>query len=698
MTVYNGRFRFLSPLFMIATITQALQRGDIATALSAAQALAISDAQNPQAHHWLGICLQRSGDIEGARAAIDQAINLAPDRADFQISRAALALGQKDYAAAEQGMKDAVNLDPNQLQAYVMLAHMALARSENEEATKQLKFAQRINPEHPQVLLLEGHIAQYGGQADLALKCFTAAAESDPKNPLAQISLGMAYGSRGMMPFAEQAFKNAMVLEPSNPGVLRGLVRSQLQQEKWLEAIDALGQWLINKPDDHSARMMRAQVRAQIGQMEETLEDLLIVNAANPENPQVVPPLINILASMGRVEEAIERLEDALIKNPQNNMLWSMRATMTANQLLATQEVQQRWIAALPDSPQAHESIAQMYESIGELEAAEISADKALSVAENSPFAQFIKLRAEIRKDPKQALARLDILERAATNAESERMVFAWRGATYDKLQQYDKAGESFRQMAQRPLAQHQLQQIFPSRPNDNSDIAGTLLWAPTGTRLELVLQALSQPLGERLLADRNLPSARNDGFGHLRGLPGTPQAGTAESWQNSIRQLDLEPDSAVDWIPHIDGYTFSELKGTRTIAVMNDPRDAFINWMVFGSAQAYSFYPDENISAEWLAQTCEAFAEHSAKNPDLVSVVKIDSLPEHATSVAQALQVAFDLEEAPDANILALRVQARGGFDNQFASGHWRHYRASFKTAFDRLTPVAIRLGYSEN
>lgn len=683
---------------MIATITQALQRGDTAAALSAAQAFAISDPQNPQAHHWLGICLQRSGDIAGARSAIDQAINMAPDRADFQISRAALALGQRDYAAAEQGMKDAVNLDPNQLQAYVTLAHMALARGENEEASKQLKLAQRIDQDHPQVLLLEGHIAQYSGQADKALKCFTVAAELDSKNPLAQVSLGMAYGARGMWPFAEQAFKNAIALEPSNPGVLRGLVRSQLQQEQWLEAIDSLGQWLINKPDDHSARMMRAQVRAQIGQAEETLEDLLMVNAANPGNPQVLSPLVNLLASLGRVEEAIERLEDALSKNPQNNILWSMRATMTSGQLEVTQEVLRRWLAALPESPQAHEAWAQLHETTGDLDAAETSADIGLAYEKNLPFAQFIKLRAEIRKDPKLALSRLEILERAATNAESERMVFAWRGLAYDKLQQYDKAAESFRQMAQRTLPQHRLPQILPTHTNENADIEGTLLWAPTGTRIELVLQTLSQALGERLLADRNLPSARNDGFGHARGLPGTPQAGTAESWQGVIRQAGLEPDIAVDWIPHFDGYTASELKGTRTLAVMSDPRDALINWMVFGSAQAYAFHPDENISAEWLAQTCEAFAEHLEKNSDLVSVVKIDGLPENAESVAKALQVALDLDEALDANILAFQIKARGGFDNQFASGHWRHYRENFKVAFDRLTPVAVRLGYSEN
>jgi len=682
---------------MIATINQALRRGDVAAALSAAQAFAISDAQNPQAHHWLGICLQRNGDIAGARAAIDQAINMAPDRADFQMSRAALALGQKEYAAAEQGLKDAINLDPNQLQAYVTMAHMALARGENDEANRQLKLAQRINPEHPQVLLLEGHIAQYGGQSDLAVKCFTAAAELEPKNALAQVSLGMAYATRGMWPFSEQAMKNALALEPGNPGVMRGLVRSQLQQEKWVEAIAVLSQWLINKPEDHTVRMMRAQVRAQIGQAEETLEDLLMVNAANPGNPKVVSPLMGVLGTLGRKQEAIDLLEQALAINAQSNLLWSIRVTLTSDQLEETQAVLRRWLAALPDSPQAHESLAQVQETIGQLDAAETSADKALSLSQNLPFAQFIKLRAEIRKEPKQALARLETLEHAATNADSRRMVFAWRGLTFDKLHQYDKAAESFRQMAKCALIQHPLPQILPNHVNDNPDIAGTLLWAPTGTRLEVVLQALSQPLGNRLLADRNLPRRRDDGFGHLRGLPATPEAGTAARWQDEIKRSGQEPETAVDWVPHVDGYTFSELKGTRTVAVVSDPRDAFLSWLVFGSAQAYRFHPDENISAEWLAQTCEAFATQLETHPEFVSVVKVDGLPSQAASVAQALQAALGLEEAPDAEILGMNVQARGGFDNQFASGHWRQYRDSFKQAIDRLTPVAVRLGYPE-
>ena len=77
--------------------------------------------------------------------------------------------------------------------------------------------------------------------------------------------------------------------------------------------------------------------------------------------------------------------------------------------------------------------------------------------------------------------------------------------------------------------------------------------------------------------------------------------------------------------------------------------------------------------------------------------MVKIDGLPAQAASVSQALQAALGLEQAPSVEVLGMRVLARGGFDNQFPAGHWRHYQNRFKAAFDRLTPVAVRLGYPE-
>jgi Flp pilus assembly protein TadD/ribosomal protein S11 len=683
---------------MIATITSALQRGDVTTALTAAQSFVQQAPNNPQAHHWLGICLQRSGDVAAARAAIDQAINLAPDRADFQISRASLALGQKDYAAAEKGMKEAVSLDPNSLQAYITLAHMALARSENDEASKQLKLAQRVDPDHPHVLILEGHVAQYGGQSDYALKCFTRAGVMDPQNPLAQLSLGMAYGERQMWPFAEQAFKNAFALEPTNPGVMRGLVRSQMLQEKHIEAIDTLGQWLLRKPDDASVRMMRGQLRLNNNDIEAGLEDLQMVHDANPGNHHAVSPLVNVLVQLNRRDEAMQVLENALEKAPTNDVLWMLRSTMTSHDLEETKKVQERWLAALPNSAQAHESIAQRHEALAEFEQAEINADIAIAIQPNVPYAQFIKLRAEIRHNPKSALERLDVLQGAAQNNDSLRMVLAWRGIALDKLGKFEQAAASFREMAKIELNQHWLPQILPGFENKESAIEGNLLWAPTGVRIERVLQALQPALKQNLLAERNLPIARGDGFGHARAMPGAPEAGTAQRWKTIIESLNLDPSKVVDWIPHFDGYTASALQGLRTVAVITDPRDAFINWMVFGSAQAYRFSGDTQMSAEWLAQSCEAFAQHVEEHGDMASMVKIDGLPKQADAIANALQLAFGLTDMPDTAALQSTLHALGGINNEFPSGHWREYRNSFKSEFDRLTPVAVRLGYTES
>jgi tetratricopeptide (TPR) repeat protein len=683
---------------MIASITSALQRGDIAAALTAAQTFVQQAPQNPQAYHWMSICLQRSGDPAAARVAIDQAINLAPDRADFQISRASLALGEKDYAAAEKGMKDAVNLDPNSLQAYITLAHMALARSENDEASKQLKLAQRVNPEHPQVLILEGHVAQYSGKSDYALKCFTRAGEMDPKNPLAQVSLGMAYGERQMWPFAEQAFKNAFALEPTNPGVLRGLVRSQMLQDKSSEAIDTLSQWLILKPEDASVRMMRAQIRLNSNLIDAGLEDLQMVNETNPGNPQAVTPLVSALVQLNRHAEAMAVLEDALAKAPQNDALWMLRSTMTAQDAEETRKVQERWLLALPNSAKAHESVAQRHEALGEWDQAEINADIAIAIHPNVPYAQFIKIRAEIRHDPKLALSRLEELGKAATNNDSMRMVLAWRGMAFDKLGKFEQAAQSFREMAKLELNQHGLPQIMPSVENNAMPIQGTLLWAPTGVRIERVLQALHPQLKAYLLADRNLPNARNDGFGHVRAVPNSPAAGTAARWQQIIQSAGLDPAKVVDWIPHFDAYTASALNGVRTVGVVTDPRDALLSWMVFGSAQAYRFSGDTMLSAEWLALVYEGFVDHVEKQGDSASLIKIDGLPQQAESVASALQLAFGLEAAPDVAALRLSLNALGGMSNEFPAGHWRNYKSSFKAEFDRLTLIAVRLGYAAN
>jgi hypothetical protein len=216
--------------------------------------------------------------------------------------------------------------------------------------------------------------------------------------------------------------------------------------------------------------------------------------------------------------------------------------------------------------------------------------------------------------------------------------------------------------------------------------------------RVERLLNVLATELGPRLLADRNQPSpAREDGFGPVRANPGSPDAGSALRWKSGILALGMQPESVVDWMPYWDAYTAAALRGTELTAVLIDPRDALLNWMVFGSAQSYVFPPNVKQSAKWLAASYHAIADTLANGPQPVHLVRMDDLAGGADLVSVQLQQALGLDNPPDALELTRPVPALGGMLNQFPAGHWRNYRAGFDEAFAALTPAAVRLGYPE-
>lgn len=678
---------------MLADITAALRRGDHAAAIAAAHAAIAAEPENAQAHHLLGVALQRSGDIAGARAAVDRAIGIAPDRSMFQLSRAALALGEQDLALAEQGMKEALALDPNQLPAYVALVHMALAQGRNDEAAQHLKLAQRVDPEHPHVLVAEGHVAQLSGQAEHALKCFTAAAAVDPRYPLAQVSLGLTYLQRGLWAFAEQALNNAVALDAGNPGVLRALVEVYRRQDKIAEAIAVLDR-LVALRADAAGLAIRGQLHLQAGQFDAALADILVALELQPAHSALLNAAANLLIRSGRADEVLALSERALASANRDDV-WTLRLGLTGHSADLTREVLERWKQALPDSAMCLDRWAHYYEALGDTEKAREYAERALAKSPNTPSSQILLVRADVMANPAQALKRLEGLASAARSTEAWRMVLGWRGLAEDHLKRFSDAAESFRQLVTHVPQQTQLPTPMGADGAPEGLADGILLWAPAGVRMERVLQSLHPLLQGRLLAERVGSDAREDGFGLSRALPGRPEAGSASKWREAIEAQGLSPAVVVDWLPHYDAYTAAALRGARTVAVLCDPRDAFLNWLVYGSAQGYLFNPSTERSAGWLALTLEALTDHRDALPDQVTIVRIDAIDEAPAVVASELQAALGLSEAPSAEVLGHAPKALGGLPNQFPAGHWRNYRDAFAAEFARLAPVAQRLGY---
>jgi hypothetical protein len=201
--------------------------------------------------------------------------------------------------------------------------------------------------------------------------------------------------------------------------------------------------------------------------------------------------------------------------------------------------------------------------------------------------------------------------------------------------------------------------------------------------RAEFVLRTMKPMLGSRLRLDRIGVAHAADGFGAMRVPPGHPEAGSADRWRESLKSVGLDPDVAVDWLPFVDGYTLEALRGARVVALMTDPRDALLNWMVHGCLQNYLFSNVPKHSAVWLAETLDMLADHRDRHPDQVHVVDLDG---EAGEAAAAVERLLELPQPLPA------VFGRG---TRFPGGHWRRYRDAFAEEFALLEPVAVRLGY---
>lgn len=669
---------------MLANIIEAMRQGDHAAALKAARAAVADQPDNADAQHLLGVCLQRAGDLPAARAAFDAAIAQAPDQAGHYFSRASLALSEGNTETAVADLDKALVLDPNQLGAYVLLIHLALARNDQAEAEAKLKLARRVNPDHPQVLVAEGYVAQGRGDGELAMRCFTAAAEADPNLPAAQLALGMGFLGRKMWPFAEQALSNALALDPSRPPTtLRALAEARRRQGKAEETLATLDELIGLYPADLAARALRAEILAATGKAEAAVPDYLFLLDQRPAHVPTLRSAVGLLGQLGRGEDALARAEAALALAPADDDLWMVRLGLSGMLQEDAKALLDRWQDANPDSATCLDMLAEYHATRGESALAEAYADRTLALDPQRHASGLVKLRAEMETDTVGALARAERMFAEATDPARQRTLLGWAGLALDSLGRHDEAAERWREMLRHVPDLMPPPKLTPADEAPDGEIKGTLLWSPPGVRAEFVLRTAKAELGTRLRLDRINSTGGGDGFGVVRYPPGHANAGSAESWRNSLVAVGLDPDTTVDWLPHLDGYTLAALRGAQVVALLTDPRDAFLNWLIHGSLQNYLPWPELGQAADWLAGSLEALADHRDAHGDKVVLARLDT---DAGATAAAIEKALGLAQP---------LPALFGTGQRFPTGHWRRYASGFADEFARLTAVSVRLGY---
>jgi Flp pilus assembly protein TadD len=139
-----------------------------------------ADPDSAQLHHDLAISLLLRGDTEGAAAAIETSLALAP--ADPRAHRGCgqIHLVQNELAAARASFQRAVELDPDDVEANAQLAVTLILAGEAEEALCILSERLRVRGDVPLLWANLGAALLARGRLDDGVEAYRRALELDP--------------------------------------------------------------------------------------------------------------------------------------------------------------------------------------------------------------------------------------------------------------------------------------------------------------------------------------------------------------------------------------------------------------------------------------------------------------------------------------------------------------------------------------
>ncbi|KWT92959.1 MULTISPECIES: tetratricopeptide repeat protein [unclassified Variovorax] len=186
------------------------QRGDHARAITLIRAAIALDGEQFGWYSNLGNVLLMADQAEAAGEAYEQALRLAPERADIHNNLGVFQSERGRLEQAESTLRRAVALEPDKAEIHANLGRVLLRLARNGEALDCLDEALRLNPGLTMALPLRGLIYRRLGRVDAAAQVYRDWLARDPGDPTALHHLagcsGEAVPERAADAYVERTF------------------------------------------------------------------------------------------------------------------------------------------------------------------------------------------------------------------------------------------------------------------------------------------------------------------------------------------------------------------------------------------------------------------------------------------------------------------------------------------------------------
>jgi tetratricopeptide (TPR) repeat protein len=424
----------------------AMRTHDVPAASAAYQKAAALDPKSPDVNAALASAAWAQGDLKHAEAFFKAAADAAPARSPRRMQYVRFMIQTGNLPGARAALDGMLKATPDYLPATMMLAEIAAAEKKYDECAQWLDKVLALDSDNFDALDFQAKLAMTRGKPDQAVAVLERMSRVYPLVAPVHYQLGTAYLAVNDLVKAADSFNRALELNPNFADATLMLAQIQINNGNAASAISALERLRQKQPRLAQAQLLLADAYRNQGRLNDALAIYQGLESMYPTNAQIVllhgaalqssdpagarKAFERVLELSPDQPEAIERLVDLDLSDQQYDSAMQLISheiqkqpkrvafRMTEAKVLLAQKKQDQAGAVLlqaleidPGALGASLLLAQIYSNTGQNE-------KAMAM-----------LNAVMARDPKNTLALMMV-----ANIYSASLDYKSAAETYEKL------------------------------------------------------------------------------------------------------------------------------------------------------------------------------------------------------------------------------------------------------------------------
>ncbi|HYW22108.1 MAG TPA: tetratricopeptide repeat protein [Nodularia sp. (in: cyanobacteria)] len=273
-----------------------------------------ADQPDVQELDWFyqGLQQAKTGDLVGAIASYNQAIEMNPDAWEYWFNRGLTLFHLEDFEEAIASYDEAIALKPHHYKSWYNRGCVFGELGQFEEAIASFEQAIAIDPQNPEVLSSKGLALLKLGQISEAIFSYDQALDLEPQDPENWYYRGIGLAVIEQYTEAIASYDQAIAIQPDFHAcwIDRGVVLFNLGN--WSEAIASWDQALSTQPDLYLAWYNRGIALENLGHREQAIASYHNAIAIKPDFDSAWYNQAVALYHLQRFAEAIVSYDNAL--------------------------------------------------------------------------------------------------------------------------------------------------------------------------------------------------------------------------------------------------------------------------------------------------------------------------------------------------------------------------------------------------